>query len=84
MKDLVDLVRLIESPWLEEERVRIALHAAFETRNTHPLPAELPLPPPAWAPEYGALAAQANLKATTLEKGFDGLRTLWLDQALGA
>ncbi|HVT15806.1 MAG TPA: nucleotidyl transferase AbiEii/AbiGii toxin family protein [Thermoanaerobaculia bacterium] len=83
MKDLVDLVRLIESPWLEVKRVRLALHATFDNRNSHPLPAELPPPPPAWAPEYGALAAQANLKATTLERGFDRLRTLWLDQALG-
>lgn len=57
VKDLVDLMLMLQSERLEPERVRQALVATFETRGTHPLPAKLPAPPREWDEPYAALAA---------------------------
>jgi hypothetical protein len=65
VKDLVDLVLLVQSERLEPERVRRALVATFETRGTHPLPARLPAPPWDWEEPYAALARELGLSART-------------------
>jgi hypothetical protein len=67
VKDLVDLVLLITSGLLDSERVRSALLATFQTRDTHALPDVLPEPPSAWVEPYAALAQEFTLPATTLD-----------------
>jgi hypothetical protein len=67
VKDLVDLVLLITSGLLDSERVRSALLATFQTRDTHALPDVLPEPPSAWVEPYAALAQEFALPATTLD-----------------
>ena len=83
VKDLVDLVLLVHSGLLEPERVRRALRATFETRETHQLPARLPEPPLAWAGPYAALAQDLRLPAITLQDAYAYLDTCWQKWGLG-
>jgi len=76
-KDLVDLVLLIETAGVQPAEVRAAVRTTFERRNTHPVPFELPDPPAAWADEFTALAAEAQLRATTLAAAIGVLRGFW-------
>jgi len=68
VKDLVDLVLLVDSGLLEPDRVQRALRATFETRGTHFLPDRLPEPPVEWAEPYTALAQDLGLPASTLQE----------------
>ena len=60
---------------------RMALEARL--RNTHPFPAHLPGPPPAWAEPYAALAQELGLPALTLQKAQAYLDTYWYKWGLG-
>ncbi len=62
VKDLVDLVLLIEAGGLVPERVGEALRLTFE-RRTHILPSELLHPPPDWQRRFQALAEECQLGA---------------------
>jgi hypothetical protein len=77
VKDLVDLVLLLQSERLEPERVRRALVATFETRGTHPLPAKLPAPPWDWDEPYAALAEELGLSARTPAQAYVYLNAHW-------
>jgi hypothetical protein len=70
VKDLVDLVVIVEARSLDGRRLRAALERTFARRGTHPIPETLPAPPRQWAVSFGALAAQAKV-APVLAKGFD-------------
>jgi hypothetical protein len=83
VKDLVDLVLLIHIGQLESERVKQALRATFETRNTHPLPTSLPEPPQTWAESYAALAQDLGLPTKTLQEAHVYLDTFWQKWELG-
>src|SRR5207249_701248 len=63
-KDLVDLVLLLERSPPDVSELRRALEATFSTRATHPLPAELKLPPKSWAADFSSMAAEAGLSTT--------------------
>jgi hypothetical protein len=77
VKDLVDLVLLVQSGVLQSEPVRQALRATFRTRGTHPLPKRLPEPPEDWAEPYVALAHELGLPALDLEGAYTYLETYW-------
>lgn len=77
VKDLVDLILLVDSGMLKPERVRQAVEVAFKTRDTHPLPPRLPEPPPAWSEPYAALARELVLSASTLEESYIYLSAYW-------
>ncbi len=77
VKDLADLVLLITSGMLDVGRVRAALLATFETRDTHALPADLPEPPRGWADAYAALAQEFGLPAATLDVAYRLVRDYW-------
>jgi hypothetical protein len=81
-KDLVDLVLLIETASVQPADVNAAVHATFKRRHTHPVPVELPNPPAIWANEFTALAAEAQLRATTLAAAIGVLRDFW-QQVIG-
>lgn len=76
-KDLVDLVLLIETNSVKPAEVSEAVHATFERRNTHPIPAELPDPPAVWAEEFAALSVEASLRANQLGQAISTLRQFW-------
>jgi len=61
-KDLIDLVLLTQSGDLVPGRVLQCVRATFERRQTHVLPAEVPVPPTAWARTFAALAEEVGLE----------------------
>lgn len=77
VKDLVDLVLLLQLEQVDSERVRQALAASFKTRGTHPVPDELPVPPEDWAEPYGALAEELGLEARTVMEAYRYLDRHW-------
>ena len=83
VKDLVDLVLLVDSELLDPERVRQALRATFAARDTHLLPTSLPHPPAAWAEPYAALAHDLDLPALTMEEAYAYVGAYWDHWALG-
>lgn len=71
VKDLVDLVLLIEGDWLKADLLRAALTRVFAERNGSEPPPEMPSQPPAdWAVTYPALATEVSIANDTLEQGW--------------
>ncbi len=77
VRDLVDLVLLIENGLLDGARVAAAINAAFSQRMTHPVPAVLPDPPAFWAEQYANLVAELDVEARTITEALDLLRRWW-------
>ncbi len=77
VKDLVDLVLLIQSGGLRPGHVGQAIRATFETRGTHSLPGRLPEPPEDWADSYANLAHELGLPALDLASAYTYLETYW-------
>ena len=69
VKDLVDLVMIVEARSLDAGRLRAALERTFARRGTHPIPETLPAPPNQWTVPYRALASQAKI-TPDLTNGF--------------
>lgn len=77
VKDLADLVLLIEMEQLDTERVAECLRATFARRMTHALPVALSFPPLEWSARYAAFADECGLQAKTLEEAFALLAVFW-------
>ncbi len=77
VKDLVDLVLLIERGELDAAMVAAALEATFSTRGSHQQPKELAPPPEAWQREFPAMATQAALSTHELAAAFEILTAFW-------
>ena len=73
VRDLVDMVLLIESGTLSPEKVREALSTTFERRSTHTLSATFTPPPEEWGAPFRALAEECGL-ALGLEQALEMLR----------
>jgi hypothetical protein len=71
VKDLVDLLLLLQAG-MEADRVRRNLRKTFERRHTHPIPVELPPPPPSWETRFEILATECGLD-TEMERAFQTL-----------
>lgn len=69
VRDLVDMVLLIQSKTLEREKLTEALRVTFDRRGTHSLPTTLSGPPAAWKQPFAALARGCGL-SEDLENGF--------------
>ncbi len=63
VKDLIDLVMMSSLFGFQAGRLWRALHATFEARSTHPLPASLSPPPSQWRAAYRRIAAEVGLDA---------------------
>lgn len=77
VKDLVDLVLLLELGLPDPVLVGQALQATFARRQTHPLPEALPPPPGAWRAAYAALAAECGVREATVEAAFAIVSAYW-------
>ena len=67
VRDLVDMVLLIQSGTLDSSRVVQALHATFDRRVTHPVPKALDPPPEDWIAPFERLAAECRLELSAGE-----------------
>lgn len=61
VKDLVDMVLLINTGTLNRETLKNALQRVFRVRGTHPIPAQLNPPPQSWNTPYHRLATECSL-----------------------
>ena len=62
VKDLIDMVLLIQNIGMDTKKLVSALRQTFERRNTHSLPQELPSPPQEWIIKFADLAAECHLE----------------------
>ena len=72
VRDLVDMILLIQSRTLKSDNVREAVRITFDRRKTHSLPSALPAPPPEWQRPYQALALECGLSGL-VEDAFTNL-----------
>jgi hypothetical protein len=77
-KDLADLVLLIETGLTPDGKLHDVVRHVFGVRATHPVPDDLPDPPPRWREEYPALAGGLTETAPTLEAALLAVRTFWV------
>jgi len=61
VRDLVDMVLLIQSGTLARAKVAEAIRLTFDRRGTHAVPNPLPEPPTDWQKPYDVLAKQCGL-----------------------
>ena len=73
VRDLVDMVLLIQSGTLTNDKVAEAIRVTFERRKTHASRNALPLPPAQWQKPYEALARECGISGQ-VEDAFTVLR----------
>jgi len=81
VKDLVDIVLLIERTGLNVPRLRTAIRETFQRRKTHDVPAALPVPPTSWSAPFAELAGECGLP-TDMTKHFGRVETFFHELAL--
>jgi hypothetical protein len=69
VKDLVDLVLLIERTRLDAARLPRAIRETFQRRKTHDIPSALVSPPASWSGPFSEMAAECGLEPA-MEKHF--------------
>ena len=67
VRDLVDMVLLIQSGTLESSRIVEALNATFARRATHPVPKVLNPPPETWGAPFARLATECTLELSAAD-----------------
>ena len=68
VRDLPDLALLTTTGSIEGERLRRAIETTFEFRDTHALPAAIPMPPESWKAPYATMATTDQLPWATLQQ----------------
>jgi hypothetical protein len=61
VKDLVDLILLVDSGGMDRTRLEANIQATFRRRGTHGVPQSLPPPPPGWEAQFGEMAAECGM-----------------------
>jgi hypothetical protein len=79
VKDLADLVVLIERGQMNKAMVQIAVRNTFAARQTHEVPSDIPPPPPAWADDFAEMARETGIAATDLLAAYACLSEYWAD-----
>jgi predicted nucleotidyltransferase component of viral defense system len=77
VRDLVDLIMLIEDGRLEPRQVRQVARHVFTVRGLHALPDDLPDPPASWSATYAMLANELDIAATDIVGAMASLRRFW-------
>lgn len=73
VKDLIDLILLIERTELDAAQVLKAIRATFQRRKTHEIPTMLPSPPPSWSKPFGEMAKECGLDPE-IERHFQAVK----------
>lgn len=61
IKDLIDILRIVQSTVLDAATLTYVLRQTFERRKTHEMPGTFPAPPAAWAVPFRRLAERTGL-----------------------
>jgi hypothetical protein len=83
VKDLVDLILLIEDGLLADRALLDVVNHVFAVRATHPVPLHVPDPPPVWETDYPKLAQGLTCAGPGLASALHLLRAFWI-RALNA
>ena len=73
VKDLVDMLLMIEAGLEGSEGLKKSIEATFNRYDRHPLHATLPRPPENWDVSFMALADEAGLRTQKLDDGYQAL-----------
>ena len=76
VKDLIDLVLLIDSKALDAERLQRAIKDTFKRRKTHAIPAALEAPPQFWKPTFERMADECKIDPD-IEMQFQKVQTFF-------
>jgi hypothetical protein len=68
VKDLADLILMLQHGIKAGEKLRQAVQATFARRATHPVPSVLPSLPLAWTEAYSGLARELHLEPASLDE----------------
>jgi hypothetical protein len=77
VRDLPDLILLIEGALSPKDGLRGRVEHVFEVRGNHPVPDHIPDPPSDWADRYAAIARELDISAKTLDAAMELLRRFW-------
>lgn len=77
VKDLVDLVLLVENGLPADSSLVEVAHRVFASRESHPLPEAIDDPPPRWQTEYPELADGLVEAAEDLPSALSLIRGFW-------
>ena len=67
VKDLVDMILLIQAATMDTTRLKRAVQATFELRSTHAVPVTLPEPPASWISPFNTMAKECGIELTLLD-----------------
>ncbi len=76
VKDLIDLILLLQDTTLDQTRMVTALKATFKRRGTHILPSELLPPPVEWEHSFQQLAKECAIEMD-LTHAFEAIQAYW-------
>lgn len=68
VKDYVDILLLAGMGVIEGNRLREAINSTFLVRHTHPVPLQLPVPPPIWERPFQRMAKDIQLEQNSLQE----------------
>jgi len=74
VRDLVDLLLIASRSTFDAGKLSAAIHATFESRGTHALPAELPEPPSKWGSPFRRSADELELPWNDFDEGTEAAR----------
>jgi hypothetical protein len=77
VKDLIDLVLILDKDAPAPESVRPAIQATFDRRGTHEIPVTIPAAPPTWTSSFTAMAKEANISQITIEGAVARTNDYW-------
>ena len=77
VKDLVDLVLMLDKDAPAPDSLKPAIQATFDHRRTHDIPITIPAAPPTWASSFTSMAQQVNLSETTIEAAVTRMNDYW-------
>ena len=76
VKDLVDLVLLVQEKGMKTKLLETALDETFSRRKTHKLPSDLIPPPKEWEGPHNAMAEECEIKLT-MDESFKLVRKFY-------
>jgi predicted nucleotidyltransferase component of viral defense system len=68
VKDLVDMLLLLDSVANDQARLTENIKATFRRRHTHDVPLSLPLPPTSWEEPFGEMSDECGLDQNLAEQ----------------
>jgi hypothetical protein len=71
VKDLIDMLLLIEGDELNEITLIQAIHETYKRRSTHEFSKTIAAPPVAWGATFTSMAISTGLPTDNLDKGFE-------------